>query len=283
MTYGPDPWLQQSWDARAASNFIGGGTGAGLLIFAALSSLRGMPAAVLWLAGLGLIGVGLSLVWLEIGRPWRAINVFRNPGTSWMTREALVATVLMPVGLAVALGVPALGALAAVLALVFMFCQARMLHASKGITAWRQPLTPPLIVLGGLVDGGGLFWLGAAWHGGGHPALGWLFVALLLARALLSRVWQRRLATQWAPRPVRALDAMTAPLWHWGGMLPLGIAVLALVVPMGPSAALAAWALAGALAAAGGVWFKFNLITRAAFNQGFSIAQLPVRGARRMG
>jgi len=283
MTYGPDPWLQTSWDARAAGNFICGGTGAGLLIFTVLSGLRGMPAMVLWLVGLGLIAIGLNLVWLEIGRPWRALNVFRNPGTSWMTREALVATVLLPVGLAAAFGFGALGALAAVLALVFAYCQARMLHASKGITAWRQPLTPPLIVLSGLVDGGGLFWLGAAWHGGGAPALGWLFVALLLARALLSRVWQRRLAAQWAPRPVRALDAMTGPLWHWGGMLPLGVAVLALVVPIGASAALAAWALAGLLASAGGVWFKFCLVTRAAFNQGFSLAQLPVRGVRRTG
>jgi phenylacetyl-CoA:acceptor oxidoreductase 26-kDa subunit len=283
MTYGPDPWLQQSWDARAAGNFICGGTGAGLLIFTALSGLRGVPAAALWLAGLGLIGIGLSLVWLEIGRPWRAINVFRNPGTSWMTREAFVATVLMPVGLAAALGVAGLGALAAVLALLFAYCQARMLHAAKGIAAWRQPLTPPLIVLSGLVDGGGLFWLGAAWHGGGHPALGWLFAALLLARALLSRLWVRQLAANWAPRPVRTLDAMTGPLWHWGGMLPLGIAVLALALPLGASAASAAWALAGALAAAAGVWFKFNLVTRAAFNQGFSIARLPVRGARRIG
>ncbi len=35
------PWLQTNWDRRAAGNFIGGGTGAGLAIFAAASELTG--------------------------------------------------------------------------------------------------------------------------------------------------------------------------------------------------------------------------------------------------
>ena len=37
MTYGPNPWQQQSWDGRAAGNFIGGGAGCGLLVFATLA------------------------------------------------------------------------------------------------------------------------------------------------------------------------------------------------------------------------------------------------------
>jgi hypothetical protein len=35
------------------------------------------------------------------------------------------------------------------------------------------------------------------------------------------------------------------------------------------------------LVLASGAWFKFSLVTRAAFNQGFTLVQLPVRGARR--
>ena len=31
----------------------------------------------------------------------------------------------------------------------------------------------------------------------------------------------------------------------------------------------------------GGLWFKFTLVTRAAFNQGFALPHLPVRGVRR--
>jgi phenylacetyl-CoA:acceptor oxidoreductase 26-kDa subunit len=38
--------------------------------------------------------------------------------------------------------------------------------------------------------------------------------------------------------------------------------------------------LAGVLAALGGAAFKFMLITRAGFNQGFALTHLPVRGVR---
>ena len=37
------------------------------------------------------------------------------------------------------------------------------------------------------------------------------------------------------------------------------------------------WGVLGTSAATG-AWFKFTLITRAAFNQGFALARLPVRG-----
>ena len=40
-------------------------------------------------------------------------------------------------------------------------------------------------------------------------------------------------------------------------------------------------ALAGLLVAATGAWFKFALITRGAFNQGFALTRLPVRGVAR--
>jgi hypothetical protein len=48
-----------------------------------------------------------------------------------------------------------------------------------------------------------------------------------------------------------------------------------------PALALALQALAGLLAAAGGALFKFMLVTRAGFNQGFALPHLPVRGVRR--
>jgi phenylacetyl-CoA:acceptor oxidoreductase 26-kDa subunit len=54
-----------------------------------------------------------------------------------------------------------------------------------------------------------------------------------------------------------------------------------LLTPQSP--ALAAWLplAAGALALAGGWWFKYTLVTRAGFNQGFALPVLPVRGVRR--
>jgi phenylacetyl-CoA:acceptor oxidoreductase subunit 2 len=68
MNFGPDPWRQTSWDARAAANFMAGGAGAGL-VFA--TTLAGGPR---WLFGAGaaLVALGLLSVFSEMGRPWRA-------------------------------------------------------------------------------------------------------------------------------------------------------------------------------------------------------------------
>ena len=53
MSYGFRPWLQTSWDARAAANFIGGGIGSGLLVFAALSGASGLALTCSMVWGIG--------------------------------------------------------------------------------------------------------------------------------------------------------------------------------------------------------------------------------------
>lgn len=277
MSFGPRPWQQTSWDWRAAGNFICGGAGAGLIVFTALSGARGIELTALLLAGLALIGLGLTCVWLEIGRPLRAFNVFFNPRTSWMSREAFAATLLMPVGFVAAVWLPALVWLAAALALVFLYCQSRMLQASKGIPAWREPLLVPLMVTTGLAEGGGLFWLGAAWHGAASAPLLLLFGALVLLRFALWRPWRRRIEARAAPRARAAIDAVGRTLLVAGTVLPL----VAIVLAAFGMAAAALAATAGVLAALAGSWFKFTLVTRGGFNQGFALTQLPVRGARR--
>lgn len=83
------PRLQRNWDSRAAWNFIGGGAGTGLLLVGAAALPSGWPYFFAGALGFALIGFGLSMVWLEIGRPFRALNVFLHPQTSWMSREAL--------------------------------------------------------------------------------------------------------------------------------------------------------------------------------------------------
>jgi phenylacetyl-CoA:acceptor oxidoreductase subunit 2 len=98
------------------------------------------------LLGLVLIGGGLTCVWFEIGRPWRALNVYRHFGSSWMTREAFVALVLFPVGaLALLTLQPQLVMLSGILGLVFLYSQARILAANKGIPTWRHPLSIALM------------------------------------------------------------------------------------------------------------------------------------------
>jgi phenylacetyl-CoA:acceptor oxidoreductase subunit 2 len=274
MTYGPNPWHQTNWDWRAAANFMGGGAGAGLIAFAALF---GAPAWVS-LAGAALVGLGLLAVWFEIGRPLRAINVLKNPNTSWMTREAMVAPFVFAAAAAPWFGVP-LGAAGAVPALAYLYCQGRILNAARGIPAWREPLVVPLVIATGLAEGGGL-WLLFGASAGAAPLAPWLGFALaLIARLALWPAWRRRLAS--APRALVAIDA--AGRWFKAAtLLPLAAALVAAMAPPPSGAALLALqGAAGALAFAGGLWFKFTLVTRGAYNQGFAIVHLPVRGVRR--
>lgn len=282
MSFGPNPWQQAHWDWRAAGNFMAGGAGAGLIIATALSSAGGRIRTGQLLAGLVLVGLGLFCVWLEIGRPLRAINVFRHPQRSWMTREAMVAALLFPVTLAAALFAPGLAWLAALLGLAFVYCQGRMLVGARGIAAWRAPLTLPLIVATALAEGMGLFVAAAPVRGIGTLALAGLAGAVLV-RAAVWMLYRARVLPSLAPKARVELASAGTVLVIAGTVLPLvalaGAAVSGAQTPASIPLAL----VAGGAATLAGSWFKFVLITRAAFNQGFALMQLPIRGARRSG
>jgi phenylacetyl-CoA:acceptor oxidoreductase 26-kDa subunit len=275
-SFGPSPWQQTSWDARAAGNFIGGGMGGSLIVFAAVSGASGAALSALIVGALGLIAMGLLCVAFELGRPLRAIRVLRNPRTSWMAREAWTAFLLFPAGLVAAAGVAGWAWIAAALALVFIYCQARMLQAAKGIPAWREPLLRPLLLSTGLAEGGGVFLLTAPLHGAATGATLLLFAALVLVRGMIWLAYRRRLAGAAAAPALRALDAAGRLLLFAGTLLPLALLAAAfagvLAAPL--------MALGGLLAALAGAWLKLVIITRAGFNQGFALAHMPVRGAR---
>ena len=281
MSFGPAAWQQTNWDWRAAANFVCGGAGSGLIVFTALAGAQGAALTWLILAGLALIGLGLFCVWLEIGRPLRAINVFFNARTSWMTREAFAATLLFPVGIAAAAAVPGCAWVAAVLALAFVYCQGRMLQGARGIPAWREPLLSPLIVITALAEGAGLFFVTAALHGEGTQPLLVLFGALVIARMLVWLVYRRRLAAAAASQAQAALNRAGRWLQGAGTLAPVALiaAIAAGAVPR--AEILLVVAIAGLAAAATGGYVKYTLITRAGFNQGFALTHLPVRGARR--
>jgi phenylacetyl-CoA:acceptor oxidoreductase subunit 2 len=259
MSFGPAPARQAAWDWRAAGNFIGGGAGGGLVMASAFSSVQGTALSILMAVGGALVGAGLTCVWLEIGRPLRALHVFFNPRTSWMSREALAATVLMLALACVVFGVSALAPLAAICALVFVYCQARMIQAARGIAAWREPRIVPLIVLTALAEGGGLLVASGLVAGAWHVAL----AVLVLARFAAWLVYRRAIASAGAP-----LDAAGRVLLIAGTLQPI------VLVPWAAPAA-------GLLATLAGSYFKFALVTRAGFNQGFALAHLPVRGVPR--
>jgi len=274
------PWRQANWDARAAANFIGGGTGSGLLIAAAIAAAAGAPYRPLALVAAAFIAVGLACVSAEIGRPLRALNVVRHPQTSWMTRESLVAVLLFAaVAAALWRDGGTYGWLAAALAAVFLWCQAQILRAAKGIPAWRTPEVVPLILATGLVEGTGLLAIACALAAPAHALARPVAAALallLVARAVAWHAYRRRLA---APRAALAALDRAAPLFHHvGNWVAAALAAGAAVFAPEAMAALAG-AASGVLAVAGGWILKFVLVARAGFNQGFALPYLPVRGS----
>ena len=268
------PRQQSNWDARAAANFICGGAGGGLLLAIALASGRGEDLRPLVVIALALVGIGLLAVWLEIGRPTRALNVYLNAATSWMTREAMMAPLLFASGAAAVLfNWPGAFWIAGMLGLVYVYCQARMLHANKGIPAWRHASCVGMVVATGMAEGAGLLCAGAlVWPGLG--SFGILLAGLLALRLLAWRKYLASLRSTGVPVGTsNVLNALDVRFVWFGHAAP---AVLGLAAGLGGLSLLAV--LAGVLAAAAGGWFKYTLVCRAAFTQGFALPRTPSRG-----
>lgn len=248
--------VQRYWDTRAAANFVFGGAGSSLLV---VSAFTGNQYQVM--LGMALVALGLGAVWLEIGRKLRALHVFFNPFTSWMTRESFFAALLFGFSSFYLLS-ESRGLLyaAALSGGAFLYCQAQILRAAKGIPAWRVPQVVPLVVSTGLAEGAGLALLFPA-----SPELAISFSILLLARL-------------WAWRRYRA--SVKAPALEQPGRALLGGTIAALVLAFISYFIPAAGTLAGLAAIVPGWWLKHALVTRAAHKQGFSLPHLPVRGTR---
>ena len=199
------------------------------------------------LAALALIACGLTLLMFKIGRPLRFLHVLRQPQRSWMSREAWVAGLLFPLALfALWFGHPLVLLAAALVALLFLFCQGMILEQSKGIPAWRNPRVIALIMATGLAEGCGLFLLLAAVL----PALGTaarpMALTLVVLAATRSWTWQRYFnALVSEGVPTRTLEIFTACRgWFFAGGLVLPVVLVAVGLVL-PAADAALFALAG--------------------------------------
>ena len=261
---------QGFWDLRAAANFIGGGTGTGLVLTAAAAAAMGMEMRLPLAAGLAFVMAGLSMVWLEIGKPWRALNVFFHPQTSWMTREGILAAPLAAAGAGYiwfdhgALLVPIV-----VLAAGFLYCQARILRASRGIPAWKQPEIVAFIIATGLAEGSGA----ALAIGGNSTLLAAIALAAGLGREAAWAFYRRGLKRDKAPQAT--LDCLASPQARIlrGAQLAAPVLLVLARAGYGP-----AGLAGGVLAMLSGWGVKALLVTRAAFTRGPRITHTPVRG-----
>ena len=223
---GINPWLQTYWDWRAAGNFIAGGCGSGLLLITAVATLRGGPVTEPTLLSLGLVMVGLALVWMELGRPWRFLHVFFNPHTSWMTREAIVAMPLLVFGLTAAwTGWLSLLWIAVIVSMAFLYCQGRILIAAKGIPIWRTPRIMNLILTSGVTEGCGIYllvipWLDPAMMGEIYPALLILLLLLIGGRLAAWRLYRDSLKGKAPKAALEIIDRSSSAFIAVGHIVP---------------------------------------------------------------
>jgi len=260
--------LQKFWDWRAAMNWICGGIGAGLATVVGLALLAGWidaaHAPALYLASAAIVSLGLFFVFLKIGRQARFWRAAARPQSSWMSRELYAALAFYPAVLAcwIAPGPVAFG-LASVSAAAFLWCQAKILHRARGIPAWRAPLVPWMIFATGILEGVGAF---LVWNPSGNTVHAFAAVLVVVNFALWRSYAGSARGQGIPPLGRRAIRAISWPLHALGHALPL--VLLWLSAP-----------LAGIAMIAGGVLWKYALVVRAGYFQGFQLPRMPQRGS----
>lgn len=277
--------LQTKWDWRAVGNFIGGGTGAGLLLSATLLAPSIEAYRVQAALGLLVVALGLLCIMAKMGRPTRAFNIFRHVQTSWMTREGFAMPTLFGCGTLSLFqsGVGAMAVGATLSALFFLYCQARILGESKGIPAWSDPRIVPLILTTGLAEGAGLATLCAAFMPGSvSTSLAGLLLAALALRYLAWHRYRKGLSVDEIPRETFAVLGQFSGNFEVSGHgLPAALLIAGLV--LGGTATTGLAATAGLIAAVTGWSLKYTLVTRAAYyyRKSFSLSAMMAQGRAR--
>ena len=274
---------QTFWDYRAAMNFILGGMSTGLIVMGTFAHFFfGLSSnALLYLngaAGFGM-GIGLFFVFMEIGRKARFLRVLMRPQTSWMTRETYAVAIFYPALLADLIWpTPQLHLLVALTALAFLYCQSRILHPSKGVPAWRNDLIPTMLMMTGLLEGIGLLAIAAGLYSSlfGASAAYIAAVGIFLATCN-ALIWQQYYANArqkgLSPLARAELERITPKLRVLGHLIPI------VMFAVGIASSEAFFVIAGAAAVAGGILWKFTVITRASHLQGFALPKMPQRGS----
>lgn len=282
---GPNPIQQTNWDWRAASNFIFGGAGSGLMVCLVFAA-NGVSYPWLYLlVSMALVGAGLTLVWTELGRPFRFANVLRHPGTSWMSREAYAAIFLMAFGfLGVLSGHPLAYFAAGISGFAFLYCQTRMLNACKGIPAWRIQTSVLLFVSTGLAEGAALLLIigyltGLVDQAALASPIAYVLVLAFVALRWVAWVSYRNSLIGSAPTLViTGLNRFNGMVQVLGHLVPLGLIIAAAMVPDITPLQPVMFVLAALIALFAGWFIKFFVVLLIGSNQGYAIPVTPERG-----
>jgi phenylacetyl-CoA:acceptor oxidoreductase subunit 2 len=226
------------------------------------------------------MAVGLFFVFLKLGRKLRFWRVVTRWQSSWMTRETwCVALVYGSLMASWAWPAAVWDVFMAAGGVGFLWCQAKILHSSRGIPAWRHESVPALLTLTGLLEGAGLLTLTLVlWRMTGMNA-GEMAVssAVMQACGAAMAACAVAMAVLW-PRYAAAVQEETAgrlqTLTRWIGLTGHWPALLAgmmmLLQPANPLVHVVALTASVAVVATGAL-LKFQLVVRAALFQGTRI------------
>lgn len=160
------------------------GIGFGLLVWLGfgLRAPTGLAAFILFGLGYGLSGAGLIAAAFHLGHPERALKAFTQWRSSWLSREAVLASATLAVMAPHAAAstfwdtpLPVFGWLGAGLALATILATAMIYAQIRAVPRWHHWSTPPVFLLAALAGGALL---------AGQTGLAlWLMLALGLAMA----------------------------------------------------------------------------------------------------
>jgi len=159
-----DNQVQREWKWPVAADLFLAGTGAGSYATGVLASYGGPnwePVARTGIAlGFPLLLIASLFLILDLGVKMRALRVFLNPGTSWMTRGSLIISVFMTLAFLhlvlmvwpgeMAVNAPLLrviGVVNFVFAILVMIYTGVLLGASRVIAFWNTAMLPLMFLV----------------------------------------------------------------------------------------------------------------------------------------
>ena len=275
--------VQQHWDWRVAFYLYLAATSGGFIFLEVV--LRGMGVIEertatwgMWI-GLGLALLSLVVLFDHLGpvARWRFHYAFKRPRTSWISRGAIIVTVLVVLRIIVLLpfisgldGLPwgegsvagtVLRSLVVVFALAFMAYSGLVIASWNAIAFWNTPLLPALYVgyafMGGVAA---LPLLALAVEGrAGMEALGselWPYLlGLLLGNGFLLFLYVIGMSTATTParESVRRLLHGAVGRSFWVGVVGVGLVLPTVIVALAVGEVLEGGATAATLLAVAGV------------------------------
>lgn len=145
--------IQTGWGFPIALYFFFSGTGASLFLFSLfLHSPLGILLDLLFL------GIGVIILFFDLGNRWRFWKAFAKPGSSWISRGTFLITILFLFDLIYALmGFPPLPGLVSVLfgtvAVLVLLYPGLVISYSPSISSWNHSLIPILFGLHSVANG----------------------------------------------------------------------------------------------------------------------------------